>query len=170
MQDLINRNNQMNKEIGQYQVKFTLSPELIKKNITAIENLEWHSIKYGSEEKDSLPEERGIYAFVVGSKNNILPHHGYVMYIGIAGRNSNRTLKDRYKDYLNEKKILKRDHIVRLIATWGEALSFFYATISPDFNSKQLEKLEEEINNALLPPFSKGDLRAEFKSMRGAFA
>ena len=59
----------------------------------------------------------------------VLPPHEYILYIGIAGYNSQRSLRERYKDYLNAKKVIKRAKIARMIGTWHEVLRFFFAPV-----------------------------------------
>jgi hypothetical protein len=41
--------------------------------------------------------------------------------------------------------------------------------VEDDFSSADLEKLEMQLNTALMPPFSEGDLEAETKKKRRAF-
>ena len=113
---------------------------------------------------------RGIYAFVVSHSNSVLPHHGYVLYVGIAGKNSNRSLRDRYADYLNTKIILSRDRVCAMIAGWAEVLHFVYAPVECSVSSDDLIALEKEISGALLPPFSPGDREARIKAMERMFS
>jgi hypothetical protein len=91
------------------------------------------------------------------------------MYIGIAGRKSNRPLRARYRDYLNAKSVRKRPKIARMIGTWHSVLCFFFATVDDDVDSDALEAIEKALNNALMPPFSQGDLDIELKQKRSAF-
>lgn len=72
-----------------------------------------------------------------------LPPHGYILYIGIAGRNSDRSLQERYKDYLNTPKVVKRDRIARMIGNWHNILCFFYAPIEDGVSSEELQELEK---------------------------
>ena len=129
-----------------------------------IASLNWKSIKYGEEEIEDVPnDKRGVYAFAVCNENGILPPHGYIVYMGIAGRGSNRPLRARYRDYLNPRSFAKRDHIVRMIITWEETLRFFFAPVDDSLSTEDLQSLEKKLNSALVPPFSKGDLEAETK-------
>lgn len=163
--------NNVHNELGRYRLEFCLSPDLILKDDFEITILEWESIPYGDDEINNVPDDkRGIYAFAICRDNHeVLPTHGYILYIGIAGRDSQRSIRDRYKDYLNVKKILKRPHIANMIGNWEKVLRFFYAPVDDQFTSEQLQELEKKLNVAFLPPFSKGDLEAEIKQMRGAF-
>ena len=114
-------------------------------------------------------DKRGIYAFAVCQHNDVLPPHGYVLYIGIAGRDSDRPLRDRYRDYLNGKKIMKRKKIAFMIGNWHKVLRFFYAPVDDDLSSEDLQKLERQLNTALLPPYSNRDMDADVRGKRRAF-
>ena len=171
LDDLIDFANEANREIAKYMVPVILSPEKMTADEYAIPTLAWDSISYGNAELDRVPnDKRGVYAFSVCRNNNPLPPHGYVLYIGIAGRDSNRSLRDRYRDYLNEKKVLKRGpRIARMIGTWHEVLRFFFAPVPDEVSSDDLKTLEKQLNTALMPPFSEGDLEADTKRKRRAF-
>ncbi len=115
--------NQANDEIGKFQFTMTLSPTKLAFDSFNITSLMWESIKYGRTEIDKVPgDKRGVYAFSIHHPSQVLPPHGHILYIGIAGRRSNRSLKARYADYLNPQKIIKRDRIARMIGTWHEVL------------------------------------------------
>ena len=168
---LIDFANKAAEEIGKYKVDFILSTQKIIENRYAIPSLDWHSIKYGEEaELSNVPnDKRGVYAFVVQQRSAVLPPHGYVLYIGIAGHDSPRSLRERYKDYLNQKKVMKNVRIARMIGTWYEVLQFFFAPIGDDISSEELKTLECQLNTALMPPFAEKDLEAETKRKRRAF-
>ena len=157
-------------EIAKYKLSVILSSQKMKVNKYAIQALSWESISYGPDELTKVPNnKRGIYAFAIRQPSDVLPPHGYILYVGIAGRDSERPLRDRYKDYLNVKKVYKRASIARMIGTWHEVLHFLYAPVDDTFSSGDLKKLEKQLNTALMPPFSEGDLEAETKAKRRAF-
>ncbi|NDZ17782.1 hypothetical protein [Variovorax sp. WS11] len=162
--------NQADTEIGKYRFEIAISPSKLSNNAFVLAGLNWQSIKYGDAEIDQVPsDKRGIYAFSISYPSQILPPHGYILYIGIAGRRSDRSLKARYKDYLNPQKIIKRERIARMIANWQDVLRFHFAPVEDAITSDQLEELETQLNTALLPPFSEGDLEADTKRKRRAF-
>jgi len=158
-------------EIAKYKPNFVLSQECMTKNEYIVRTLSWDSVSYGvMEEIDRIPDDkRGVYAFAVCRQNEVLPPHGYVLYIGIAGRNSTRSLRQRYKDYLKKSYIRRRPKINRMIGTWYEILKFFFAPVEEDVSSDDLKTLESQLNTALLPPFSVNDLKAEVRRKRRAF-
>ncbi|TGG91793.1 hypothetical protein E4656_15530 [Natronospirillum operosum] len=162
--------NEAANDIAKYTISVVLNPDKLTGEEYSISNLSWSSIKYGSDDIEQVPDDqRGIYAFAICYDNEILPPHGYILYIGIAGRNSSRSLRERYKDYLNERKVYKRARIARMIGNWHSVLRFYYAPISSDVTSDELQEIEKELNSALLPTFSEGDLEADIKRKRRAY-
>jgi len=157
-------------EFAKFGVQFNLSPERLVADNFGIDNLCWSHIPYGRDQIEEVPNDRrGVYAFVICYENGILPPHNYVMYIGIAGRNSNRTLRERYRDYLNERVVCKRPKIARMIGTWHSVLCFYFASVDEEIDSSALETIEKALNSALIPPFSQRDIDIELKQKRSAF-
>ena len=157
-------------EIAKYKFSVSLSPTRMKAAEQSIRSLVWNSISYGKAEIDKVPKDkRGIYAFAICQQSVVLPPHGYILYIGIAGRDSQRPLRERYRDYLNPSKVRKRDRIAFMIGTWHEVLRFFFAPVGEEVSSDELLALEEQLNDALMPPFSEGDFSANVRQMKRAF-
>ena len=170
LHSLIDFANEATAEIAKFTVPVTLSPDKIMEGEHVIPALLWDSVSYGDEELDRIPDDRrGVYAFAVCRNSAVLPPHGYILYIGIAGKDSQRPLRERYKDYLNVKKVRKRARIARMIGTWHQVLRFFFAPVGDDVSSEDLKTLEKQLNTAIMPPFSEGDLEAETKQKRRAF-
>lgn len=168
--DLVDFANKQHSEIGKFQIRLILPPEKMRFSPFCVPTLTWQSVKYGEAEANQVPaDKRGVYAFALCEPSSVLPPHGYILYIGIAGRKSDRSLRARYGDYLNAKKVMKRARIAHMIGTWHSVLRFYFAPVDNNFPEAELEKLELELNTALLPPFSEGDLEAETKAMRRAF-
>lgn len=164
--DFVNRAHELNR----YRVEMTLSPQNMSATNYAIPKLKWSWISYGKENIEKVPDnKRGIYAFAVNQQNDIVPPHNYIMYIGIAGRKANRSLRERYRDYLTESKIKKRAKIARMIIDWEPVLKFYYAPVEDHVSSDDLIDTERKLNTALMPPCSVGDLEGETKQQRRAF-
>ena len=162
--------NTASEEIGRHQITFILHPDRISACPYPISYLNWEAIPYGKAYIDKVPsDKRGVYAFVFCHNSDILPQHGYVLYVGLAGNNSTRSLRDRYKDYLNERRVMKRPRIARMIGTWHNMLKFFFAPVDDTVSAKDLKELEKQLIDALLPPFSVGDMSADIRAMRSAF-
>lgn len=157
-------------EIAQYRFECVLNTKKLTEEEFELDGLDWQSIPYGEAEIDAVPDDRrGVYAFTLRAKNPVMPPHGYVMYIGIAGRRSDRSLRARYRDYLNTRKVAKRLTIARLIGTWHDVLHFQFAAVEDVVTSEQLEAIEKQLNSCMMPVFSDGDLEAETKAKRKAF-
>lgn len=164
--------NHANRQIGDFRLEFILSSDKMRRDDYDVDKLTWDSIHFGDDaEIEKIPnDKRGIYAFAICHPSNILPPHGYVIYVGIAGLQSDRPLRERYKDYLNERHLQKkRPHIAHMIGNWQDVLRFYFAPIDDSFSSENLEKLEKQINTALMPPFVRGDLEADTKQKKRAF-
>lgn len=164
--------NQSNREIGDFRLNFILSPDKMRGHDYGVEDLIWDSIHFGDDAGiERIPnDKRGVYALTICHPSRILPPHGYVIYIGIAGRRSNRPLRERYRDYLKEKYVQKkRPHLAYAIGTWQDVLRFCFAPVDDGFPPEDLERLEKQINTALMPPYSFGDLEADTKRKRKAF-
>ena len=84
--------------IKKYELRFILNTQKIS-DLDGTENpLTWKSIGFGKQEIDKVPDDReGVYAFVISDPRVFLPPHGYIMYIGLSGRDSFRSLHDRYR-------------------------------------------------------------------------
>ena len=157
-------------EIAKFRIGLVLNPKFMSLPDFSVASLCWSSVRYGPDDFDKVPDDtRGVYAFVISQCSPVLPQHGYVVYVGIGGRLSDRSLQERYRDYLNTKKILKRDRITKMIGNWADVLHFVYAPVPHNVSPKDLIALEQEINGALLPPFSPGDRNARIKKMERMF-
>lgn len=161
----------LDESIGRYRIDMFLSPEQLMVAQYPLENLNWDSIIYNDDKDlDKIPNnKRGIYAFAICHESDVLPPHGYILYIGIAGKDSNRSLRERYRDYLSEKKVLKRVRIARMIGLWHKVLRFYFAPVDNDVSTADLQALEKQLNTALMPVFSISDLDADIRKKRAAF-
>ena len=77
--------------------------------------------------------------------SEILSPHGYVLYIGIAGRRSDRALRERYKDYLNVKQIQKVRRRTHMRSATGKTyFVFILHQLMPGFHQKTLKGWRNE--------------------------
>ncbi|MCR6701285.1 MAG: hypothetical protein NVV68_09105 [Dokdonella sp.] len=157
--------------LGKFRLSVIVSPKTLRFNSYCITGLVWRSIRFDRSEFKKLPKDkRGIYAFVLVEPNAMLPPHGYVLYIGIAGKDSDRSLRDRCRDYLNSKRLVKkREGIAFAIGNWREVLHLYYAPVDDTVSASDLKLLEEQLNAALLPPYSRADIEAQTKKLTKAF-
>ena len=170
LDDLIDFANQVSQDISRYWRPFVLNPTRLQAEDFVVKNLEWHSIRYGHAEMDQVPDDRrGVYAFAVRIDSAVLPPHGYILYMGIAGDDSNRPLRERYREYLTPSKVKSRAGIARMIGDWHEVLQFIFAPVEDNMPTQDLQRLETQLNTALIPPYSEGDIDADVRARRRAF-
>lgn len=162
--------DQAHSDIGRYMLESTLSPEKLAFRDFPVGRLDWDSVAYEDSDLSRVPNDRkGVYAFTIRRDSDVLPPHGYVLYIGAAGLGSDRSLRDRYSDYRTQQKILRRPKVARMIGTWHKVLHFAFAPLEEDLTDDQLRSLERQLNTALMPPFSRRDVEAEVRRQREAF-
>lgn len=154
-----------------YRFTVTLHPDRLTAVDSELEPLAWDSVPYGPHEIHRVPnDKRGVYAFALSYPSDVLPQHSYILYIGIAGHDSRRSLQARYRDYLNRRSLLKRERFARMVVCWGPILRFFFAPVEETVTSADLKSLERRLNTAFMPPFSINDLDAETRQMQRAFS
>ena len=153
-------------EFKAYKLPFVINPKQLEKFSTTA-NLNWEKVEFSPKNKKQIPKERGIYAFILEhNKMSKLPSHGYVLYIGISGDNSKHTLNARYADYIRDKKEKKRPSIHYMLNNWQKFLFFHYASVTD--KRINLKKLEADMSDALMPPFSKQDFSGEIRDITKA--
>lgn len=130
--------------------------------------LNWSYVKFEAANQLAVPDVRGIYAFVVQFQDHAqlpiaLPPHGYIMYAGVTGEVAvNRTLRDRYGDYLRDQKRPKRRSIWLMLNRWKDDLYFHYAPVDAAFD---LGAAEDALNDAIIPPYVTQDFSAEVREL-----
>lgn len=144
---------------------FFLSPDRWRSSRVK-RSLSWTEVKFLEKNKNEIPEVAGIYCFVVKHVNNHFPPHGYVMYIGITGHKSTRGLRNRFSDYIREKNKNKRPKLHFMLNKFSDDLYFYYVELKD--HKDELEQLEIDLNDAIIPPFGQNDFSAEIRQLRGA--
>lgn len=141
-------------------------PEFRRADITP--RLAWQSVKFAPGAKKSVPEEPGLYAFVVRIPYDGLPPNGWVMYLGQTGDGTSQaTLRGRFGQYLSDKRRCKRPAIFYLLNAWDGHLEFFYTPLPT--RKADLEHLETQLLGAFRPPFTDRTYPAVYMSPRYAF-
>ena len=129
--------------------------------------LQWQQMPFREDNVDSILDEPGVYAFAITHSQPGLPPHGYVLYIGEVGgkRGSKRTLRARFKEYLRERTgKTKRHHVAYFLNSWETCLVFHFASLDP--NTVDLLDVERRLNDAMIPPYSRGDFSPEIRQMK----
>ncbi len=124
-------------------------------------SLNWKCIKFERDNANQIPTEKGVYAFFVEPRIAQFPSHGYLMYIGQTGHNSERNLRKRFGDYLYVKNLSNRNRallkspnkgrIHDMLNIWAGYLYFYYAEVDP--TQMDLKQLEQQLLDAFSPPF-----------------
>lgn len=129
--------------------------------------LAWQKLRFDKATQPSIPKQRGIYAFTLELAPSLLPAHGYILYIGITGDDSNANLYKRYAQYLlHLKNEDGRPAIFYMLDNWNGDLFFNFVPL-PD-KKVDLAKLEKALLNAVAPPVNKKDMDASITSVRAA--
>jgi hypothetical protein len=132
--------------------------------------LKWRSIKFASGNRWKVPDEPGIYCFVIRHSFRSLPPAGYPLYAGVTGIRdpSDRTLRKRFGEYVREKDDPNgRGTVKKFLTVFEGEVSFYFAPwhVKP----KKLLDTEKLLNDALMPPYSSRDFTATTGAQRRAW-
>lgn len=144
--------------LRKFRKTFILSPE--QWQLLNIPRLEWNNVKFSRENHEQIPQVRGIYLFMIKNDTVLLPPHGSIAYVGLTGDDRERTLNDRYSDYLRDQSRPKRIHIYELLNKWRDNIYFYFAAI-PD-RAVSLSVIETNLLDSLIPPYNRKDFTGEF--------
>lgn len=141
---------------------FLLSPSRWRSS-RVMTPLSWTFLPFSAANRAHIPNNPGVYAFIVRHVNSHFPDHGFIMYIGITGfGDSGRTLHDRYGDYLREQERNKRPKVHYMLKKYSEDIHFAYSVVAPGID---LEQLELDLNDAIIPPVVVKDFTAEIRAL-----
>ena len=160
------RHSAKQKEMSYYDQRFILHPKSLR-SLKLPVSLNWVQLRFSKANVKKIALKPGVYAFVVGDDDTNLPSHGYVLYIGQTGAKAHdRTLRDRAKEYLAEKKNpnSKRIAIREFLNKWQRCLFFHFAPVDPLVTD--LLSIETKLNDALLPPYSSQDFSPEVRTRK----
>lgn len=130
-------------------VAFVHSPAMWKEMQLPVP-LQWRSVDFSNNARSSVPNESGVYAFMLEPKSAGPPKSAYLLYIGMTG--ANRGFRRRYADYLTEKdKDFVRPLLYRMLKRWDGHIRFHYATIA---DAAMIRRTEEALLNACVPPYN----------------
>jgi hypothetical protein len=132
---------------GWHVKRLFLSPSQWTKRNLPVE-LTWTSIKFTEKNKERIPKgSHGVYTFVAIPE---IANHDACAYLLYVGKADKRTFRDRYGDYLYEKRLGDKTRRVNLEPLWqlGNFLWFYYAPVAKE----HIEKVEDELLMAYIPP------------------
>jgi len=110
-------------------------------------NFNWDIHPFAPSEVHNIPDENGLYTFLIQPSIALHPACSYLMYVGMAEEQS---LRDRFRDYLQEKRDNKgRRKIVRLLNKYPDNLFFCCTAVQ---SGLPLETIEKALISAYIPP------------------
>ncbi|MCY4309191.1 MAG: hypothetical protein OXC57_13105 [Rhodobacteraceae bacterium] len=143
-------------------VRLQLNPSRWKKYCDEYKH-NWNFTPFEPNRVNQIPEKPGLYCFYIGHDLKCLPRIGLSLYGGIT----TRTLKIRFKEYLNEKDNDKgRITVKKFLNVFDGELSFGWVVVE---NTSILSQLEKDFNDAMMPPYSIKDYSAIVRSERNAW-
>ena len=137
--------------------EFMLSPQQWR--TLDIPSLDWEFVRFSKENKETIPQKKGIYCFIIRHDHAALPMHGYIAYVGLTGKSEQRNLRVRYSEYLRDQVRPKRIHIHQMLNRWSDDLYFYFSVV--ENNDIGLTTIETALLDALIPPFNEKDFSAE---------
>lgn len=112
--------------------------------------------------RSSIPKKPGVYVFVVTTDVFDFPSANGLFYVGKA-----KNLYERISAYIGDENIqllnTKRPLVWRMLNVWSGHLKYFYTTTT---DVKAAEHLENQMINALRPPFNRRYDATTSKAMR----
>jgi hypothetical protein len=135
--------------LGSFHVKkVLLSPSQWARYSNTVQ-LSWNFVKFEPTNLTLIPNNYGVYSFVVDPGISQHPGTHYLLYLGRA---RGLTLRARYRDYIKEKSADKgRQAIQAMLNKWPDHLWFYYAEVE---DIAVIDDLESELLKAYLPPFN----------------
>ena len=117
--------------------------------------------RWDPKKRDDIPQEPGVYAFLLIPSLEGVPQGSYVLYIGKA----EQSLRERYGGYANEpKRKNARPRILKMFRTWPKHLWYSYAVTS----KTKANHAELKLRSALIPPINY-DIDADLNAAQKAF-
>ena len=107
--------------------------------------LKWYKTRFTEKNIAKIPEKKGLYAFTVEPKVSNFFKTCYLFYIG----ETERTLKIRYKEYLNDQKGKgkPRPKVFEMLKLYEDNLYFYYTSID---ESNVIDENEAKLLNIFL--------------------
>lgn len=121
--------------------------------------LRWYFTKFDPRNINKVPSQSGIYAFILKPDYKNFLETRYLFYIG----KTNRTLKDRFKEYIDEKdgKRKTRKKVHKMLNQFNGYLFFYWAEIT---TTKNVNDCEEKLLNTFVPHVNTSIPKAKIKN------
>jgi hypothetical protein len=126
------------------------------------QTLSWSTFQFNDSSRSLIPDQQGVYAFLILPKIGGDLNVSYLMYIG----ETSRTLRERFGEYLLEARSDKiRPKLLRILPLYPDHLAFACAPLPTDIVPKDVESA---LISAFLPP-GNDDVPATVRRPRKAF-
>ena len=123
--------------------------------------LDWKIVPFSEASASQLPEEFGVYAFLIQPQIANLSLT-YLMYVG----KTDRTFRDRFREYLRERDSGQiRPKLLKILPQYPNHLFFAYAVVPTGYSPAAVETA---LLHAFVPP-GNDQLDAEFSRADKAF-
>jgi hypothetical protein len=117
-------------------------------------SFDWEEHQFLSSEAGNIPNEPGLYTFVIQPNVANHPSCSYLMYLG-----KTKKLRRRFRDYLREKRLeIGRPKVVNLLNKYPYHTCFCYAVVE---DSSILTEMEKALLGAFVPPINKEQFPAK---------
>lgn len=127
--------------------------------------LDWNFTPFEKQLANQVDNVPGIYCFHIGHFLNCLPSFGISLYGGITSR----CLRTRFLEYFRERDAEGgRKWVRKFLLVFDGELSFAWSPI--DIEVYDIDELERQFNDAMMPPYSVKDLSADVKAGRYAWS
>ncbi len=127
--------------------------------------LKWNSVRFRKAESTAVPASRGVYAFLIKFCSDGIPPHGYLMYVGETGNDSQETLRSRFLGYFSEMQAKERS-IHYVLCKYENHLYFHYSLVLD--RRRNLKRIEAWLCDTLVPPYNVKDFSVEMRKAKKA--
>ena len=125
---------------------------------------DWNYTPFETDKVAQISDSPGVYCFHVGHRLTCLPPFGISLYGGIT----KVSLRRRCMGYFSEKDSPSgRISVRKFLHVFEGELTLFWSEI--DITSFDIDQLERDFNDAMMPPYSRRDFSAEVRSARSAW-
>lgn len=108
--------------------------------------VEWQYVKFVEANWDQVPDQAGIYFFIVHPHAASIEYHSIILYFGKA----KSSLRSRFRDYIGERDGVSktdREHVRRMLSIYKNRVYFAHCC----FDTYDVEKLEDMLIDAFSP-------------------
>ena len=143
--DLIDEQDDMKAHIHQ----FSLWPKLwLEYTQQHSFSFDWQIFPLKADQIGNIPEKPGVYTLLIQPSIALHPLCSYLAYVGMT----DRTLRERFKEYLSEKKrITGRPKVLRLLNKYEDHVYFCCAEVD---DQGLITQIEDALIGAWVPPFN----------------